>query len=351
MRFHKRESTHMKPKMSFAWFMATLGMAALLLVKWQTVREQRAEIGLLESELADYDGQRKSAGTRLLALERENLSLRHELLNARLDLEKAGETASQPNTGGVAKPAKPPTRGPSDQSGGNPMEMFGKMFEDPDMRALMAETQQQALKQLYEPLFKKLNLNPGERKAFSDLLAAQATNALSRAGSMMAGGLGSQEASQAATSMAEEQKDLEQKIAELIGPERAGQYKDYTLTMGDRAMLTPYFTSSGMSPDQSEALLSIFAEERKAVAGGTPLDLANPASLADPAWVERTLQSQEQIYQRVLDRSQEMLSHEQYEALGSFQTNMMNQQRLGLKMAEKLMGKNPPTTEQPRAQP
>lgn len=337
----------MKPKMSFAWFMAALGMAALLLVKWQTVREQRAEIGLLESELADYDGQRKSAGTRLLALERENLSLRHELLNARLDLEKAEVAASQTGAAGVAKEARPPTRGPSGQSGGNPMEMFGKMFEDPDMRALMAETQQQALKQLYEPLFKKLDLNPAERKAFSDLLSAQATNALSRASSMMAQAPGSPEASQAAASMAEEQRELEQKIVELIGPERAEQYKDYSLTLGDRAMMTPYFTSSGMSPDQSEALLSIFADERKAVASATPLDPANPASLADPAWVERTLQSQEQIYQRVLDRSQAMLTHEQYQALGAFQTNMMNQQRLGLKMAEKLMGKNPPTPPQP----
>lgn len=339
----------MKPKMSFAWFMVAMATAALLLVKWETVREQHREIELLETHLHTQDLQRKAIGARLLALERENLALRHKLHNARLDMEKvASTTADNPN--GAAAGRQSSDSLPSGPRGfGSPMVAFGKMLEDPEMRALFAETQQQALKQMYEPLVKKLNLTDAERTEFLRLLGAQATNQMATAGSLMAQAPGSPEFNSAAKAIEEEQQGLESRIVELLGPDRAAQYKDYTLTLGDRTLMAPYFASSGMDQDQAEALLSLFAEERKAVATAPEFSLDGPASAADPAWAEFMLQTQETIYKRVLDRSQAILSHEQYTSLAAFQTNMLNQQRLGLKMAEQFLGKD--SAPEPKSEP
>ena len=63
--------------------------------------------------------------------------------------------------------------------------------------------------------------------------------------------------------------------------------------------------------------------------------------------LEKYFERQEQINQRVYARSRTVLSQDQLDALGAFQTNQLKMQRFGMDMARKMMGGEKPSAGPP----
>jgi hypothetical protein len=98
-------------------------------------------------------------------------------------------------------------------------------------------------------------------------------------------------------------------------------------------------TDYNLSDPQSEALLKFMAEERKSVAATTGLPLTegdkDPAklqALMSGEKVDELIRAQETVSQRVYERARTILSPEQLQTLGRFQTNQVQMTRMGLSM-------------------
>jgi hypothetical protein len=119
-------------------------------------------------------------------------------------------------------------------------------------------------------------------------------------------------------------------------------------------MLNQFKQQSGtdytLTDPQTEALLAIMKEEKKNVAAttGLPLSDANKdpaklqALLADGK-VDELLQGQDTLSQRVYDRARSILSPDQLNTFGRFQTNQMQMMRMGMSMAKKMFAPEKPT--------
>ena len=66
-------------------------------------------------------------------------------------------------------------------------------------------------------------------------------------------------------------------------------------------------------------------------------DAANLQAMLSGDGVEKLLQSQETVNQRVYERAGQILSPEQLSSFGKFQTNQLQMMRLGMNMARKFM--------------
>ena len=124
--------------------------------------------------------------------------------------------------------------------------------------------------------------------------------------------------------------------------------------MGERAMLNQFKQQAGsdynLSDPQTEALLTFMKEEKKNVAASTGLPLGDSGQ--DPAKlqalmsddkVDQFMQAQETISQRVYDRARTILSPDQLDTLGRFQTNQMQMMRMGMGMVKTMFGPDKPT--------
>jgi hypothetical protein len=63
--------------------------------------------------------------------------------------------------------------------------------------------------------------------------------------------------------------------------------------------------------------------------------------------VEKLLQSQEAVNQRVYDRAREVLAAEQLAAFGRFQTNQLQMMRMGMNMARRFIAPSESPTSSP----
>jgi hypothetical protein len=200
--------------------------------------------------------------------------------------------------------------------------------------------------QLYAPLLKQLGLTPEESAKFKDLLADNMSKATEKASSLFSG-LSATNHAELASAMAADQKTFDEQVKSLLGDDRYAQYKDYQLTVGERTQLNLFRQQTGtdnpLSDQQTEQLLTLMKEEKQnASANGQTLsglgqDQAGLQAMLSDEQAEKLLQSQQDISQRVYDRARSILSPEQMDSFGTFQTNQLQMMRLGIGMARKLM--------------
>jgi len=274
-----------------------------------------------------------------------------EELAAQLQARRAVET----NVVALAAAAPPPaeTEKPAEEKGGLG-KMLSKMMQDPDTRKFIREQQRRTMDQMYAPLVKQMGLTPEEAAQFKDLLANHAMSAADKASSIF-GGLASTNRTEMLNTMAAEQKSFDEQVKGFLGDARYAQYKDYQETVGDRTLLNQFKMQTGsdynLTDPQTEALLTFMKEERKNVAATTGLPLgdadkdeAKLQALMSDDKVDQLLQAQETVGQRVYERARTILSPEQLETLGKFQTNQVQMMRMGMSMMKKMLGPDKPTT-------
>jgi hypothetical protein len=247
-------------------------------------------------------------------------------------------TAESPSNGGAAD-----SKSPGEASAF--AKMLSKMMQDPETKKMLREQQRTTIDQLYSPLVKQLAMTPEESDKLKDLLADQTM----QGSALLFGNQGSSKAKDLVASATASQLDLDNKVKELLGDDRYAQFKDYQLTVGERMQLNQFkqmTTENPVTDQQAERLLAIIGEEKKnltgpngeALAGFSSNSKASLSAMMSDDSMEKLLQAQTEVNDRVYQRANEVLSPDQLAAFGKFQTNQTALMRVGVTMARKMFG-------------
>ena len=329
-----------------------VALGVLCVTQRGQISEHKTQITSLQQNLDEKSQQVQDLQTaeQRAASEREELRRKADEYAAKVV--QAQQTSSTPV---VAAMTKSPTLGQlaDGQSSSNDLSGFGKalskMMSDPEMKKLIQNQQRMMVDQLYNPLVKQLGLTPDEAGKFKDLLVSNQMTATEQATSLM--GSDSTNRAEAMASITQAQKDSDESMKQLLGDARYAQYKDYQSTVGERTVLNMFQqqnagTANALSDQQTDQLLGFMKEERQnvATATGQPLpgsgddQVANLQAMTSPEQMQKLLDSQATVNEKVYDRAREVLSPDQLQSFGQFQTNQLQMMRMGMTMASKMFG-------------
>jgi hypothetical protein len=344
-------------KYPLTWFLAAAVAAALV---W-TVLSRKASVHQAQTEALRSQLEQKSQEVEALQAanegaerQRQDMARLADNLASQLSAREPGASNSAP-----AVPPAPPQLVPQPQAAppapsSNPEnspdsqpgfgKLISKMFSDPDTKQVIRASQRMTVDQLYTPLIRKMALTPDEATQFKDLLTDNLMSAGEKAATLM-GGSASTNRVEALSSLAAEQQSFDDRLKTFLGDTRYAQYKAYQETSNERQQLLAFAQQSGnerpLTEPQTEALLAIMKEERQNVAV-TGVGSANTGNEADFAAslsenkVNELIQSQQISGQRVYERARTILSPEQLQAFGSFQTNQLQSMRASVNMFRKM---------------
>jgi hypothetical protein len=222
--------------------------------------------------------------------------------------------------------------------------LLSKMLRDPDTKEVIRASQRMTVDQLYTPLIRKMALTPDEATWFKDLLTDNLMSAADKAAALM-GGSASTNRLEALSSLAAEQQSFDERLKTFLGDTRYAQYQAYQETSNERQQLITFAQQSGaehpLTEPQTEALLAIMKEERQNVAatgmgGANAVNEADFSAALSDNKVNELIQAQQTAGQRVYERARIILSPEQLQAFGSFQTNQLQSMRVSVNMFRKM---------------
>jgi len=222
-------------------------------------------------------------------------------------------------------------------------DMFQKMMKDPAMKEMLRNQQKGLMKTMYGPLFKDINLPADQQAKLSDLLLDTQMSAMDSAADLF--GADAANKTNALNVVSERQKATEDQIKGLLGDEKYAQYEDYKKTMGDRVALNQFQqqaagTENALSDDQYKQLVQLMKDERSKNPPVIGSDSSNTAEglskLMNEELLNQQFQWQEDFNQRVLERAASLLSPEQVKEWTDFQTQQLNMQKVGIKMAREM---------------
>jgi len=331
----------MKNSLIILFAVTTFSLGAICVVQWQKRTAQREQITALrgESEQKTRELADAQAAQELLQKQRHESLLQAGDLAAKLQTQRLATAKAAARAAAASrKPGK-----------GKPAfgEFFSTMMNDPDARKMIRETHRVMLNQLYDPLIKQMGMTPEEAAQFKDLLADNMMKGAEKASSLFGGGMTNRaEMLKLATA---EQKAADEQIRQFLGETRYAQYKSYQETVNERTQLNQFRQQNAggenaLTDQQIEQLLTFMKEEKQGVAAtaGLPAswdkrDPANLEAMFSDEGVQKLLQAQEQVSQRVYERAQTVLSENQLAAFGLFQTNQLQMMRMGMNMMRKFM--------------
>ncbi len=280
---------------------------------------------------------------------------------ARLQARAATNGLARGGTPGGSTPTAGAPKSGTDAAGLG--SLLSKMMDDPDIKKVIREQQRVMMDSLYGPLCKQLGLTPEETEKFKELIGDNMMKSTEKAATLI-GGLSSTNRAEMVTTLAAEQKNFDDQVRAFLGDARYAQYKEYQQTLGERTQLAQFRqqtagSASALTDQQTEQLLAFMKEEKLTVAAATaqPVPGADQtqanlqAVLAGGEQSEKLIQTLELVNERVYARARDVLTPEQLEAFGRYQTNQLQMTRLGLNMARKFMVPNQPdagATGQPR---
>jgi hypothetical protein len=257
-------------------------------------------------------------------------------------------TPAVPGAGAVESPVA--AAGGEGSAKGGMGDMLAKLMEDPGMRKVMRDQQRATFDNMFGALYRELNLTEEEKGKLTDLMLDNGMKGMTRARDLFGGGDASKRAEVAKT-LADDQKEMQASVKDLLGEDRYVQYEDYTKNLGNRMavdQLKARLASSAtpLEDAQAQQLLQIMREEHQM--GSDATGFAGGAAANDTAQtvnalmsgegMEQMFQKQEAINQRVAERAATLLGAEQVEALRSQQASQLDLQRMGMKMARQMMG-------------
>ncbi len=328
---------------------------AVCVVQWRKRDAQQQQLAALRAEAE----QRARETAELHATQELLEKQRHETQQQASDL-AAKLQAQREATAKAAARAAAVSAAATSREPGRDKGHFGKflaeMMEDPDTRQMMRDAQRVALDKQYDTLIKQMKLTPEEANQFKDLLADNMMKGAEKASSLFGGDA----TNRAATlkTLEAEQKAFDEQVQQFLGENRYAQYKDYQQTAGERTLLNDFrqkttSSESALTDQQAEKLLAFMKEEKQAVAAATGLPMsadkqeaAKLEAMFSGEGMQKMLQAQEEVSQRVYERAKGVLSENQLAEFGKFQTNQLQMMRAGASMMRKFMasGESRPTT-------
>ncbi len=328
-------------------------LATAGLFQSRRLANQQARIAVLKGEVEQQFNEVESLRSREQRVQEElgELHRENQVLFAQLQAGQA-EAAAHTNAPVSVKPSSAPTAVGDDTNSGKLSDakkglgdFFSRMMQDPETKKVIRDQQRMMVNQLYAPLVKQLALSPEESETFKELLAGNMMKGAEKASALFENSSSSNRLNLSAE-LKSEQTSFDEQIKVFLGESRYALYKDYQGTVGERAQLSQFKVMTGsessLTDQQTDQLLAIMKEERQSVAAETGQILpdgqeqANLLPTMSDEQLEKLLQSQEAVNQRVFQRASELFSPEQREAFGKFQTNQLQMMRVGMSMARKL---------------
>lgn len=329
----------MKNLLIILLLLATAALASFCVVEARHASQQRAQAA---AQQAAAEQKAQELATLQQAQEKEDQQ-RRELLRRSDELvaqARAEQSAVSNQLAAKLAQAAPEAQatnaGPDASSMGS---MLSKMMSDPETKKMIRESQRMMMAQLYAPLIKQLGLSPDEATKFKEMLLDHTAAATEQATSLF----GATNRTQLTSQLAEQQKSFDEQLKAFLGDDRFAQYQEYQQTVGQRTQLSLFKQQLGadnpLSDQQTEQLLTFMKEEQKNMGPdpfGAKNDPANFEAMLSPDKLQQFLDNQSQVNQKVYDRAKDLLSPDQLEAFGTFQTNQLNMMKLGMSMAAKM---------------
>jgi hypothetical protein len=223
---------------------------------------------------------------------------------------------------------------------------FAKMMKDPAMKEMMRAQQKTMMKTMYGPMFKELGLSSDQQKKLSDLMIDAQMSSVENASDLMGGDEASR--TNAVNAITGQHQKLNDEIKSLLGPDKYAQYEEYQKSLGDRMVLNQFQqeaagTETALRDEQLKALVQLMREEREKT---PPVISQDPSKTADALSKMRNAEAMEQQFQwqedfnkRVFERAGKVLNAEQLKEFAEFQEQQSNMQKLSMKMAREMFGK------------
>jgi len=331
--------------------LAAVVLAGLCLFQWRRTNEQKERIAALQQTVEETEQERSAGRARLQRVEKQRTSLSSEAQDLATEVQSLQRSLAE-----TPKPVAVPTNKvePASPSAGALKEgmggMLSKMMADPAMKKMLREQQKTMMDTMYGSLIKDMALSPDEAAKFKDLLLDKQMKAMEQGMAMFKSGGDDADKTEAAKNLADEQKRFDDQMKEFLGEGRFAQYQEYNESLAQRMALTQFQQQSAASDfplrdDQTKQLLQVMKEESKNLkAALSPTDAATSEQarqfkmMSSEEEMNKFFDQQEQANQRVLERSRSILSPEQLNSFGTFQSNQLNMQRLGMNMAKQMFG-------------
>lgn len=310
---------------------------------WQAfaMKGSAQKIAALEQKLRSHEAALQSARASAAALTQQKQWLDTESQTLRKKIETLA--AAQPATTAPQAPS-----GEAAPKRGNGLKnFFAKMMNDPEMKEKMRTQTRDFLKGSHAALFKEMGLTPEQSDQLLDLLAERQMK-MSESGAALLGSEGG-DRQQAAKTIAEQRKAADGQIRSFLGDANFQKLDSWENGMGARMQADQFKSklAGGATPLQDLQSQQLSAAMQEETSRATPQFTAEDVSRsqkADPTFfmetanVDRIIARQTEVNQRVLDRSRAFLNADQLKGLGEFQTQQLETQKFGLKMASKMFG-------------
>ncbi len=337
----------MKTK-SLPILLAALVCAAVLIAEEQRLAGLRQSLALLQTNATAAQEQMNRDAAELKKLRERSTVLASESEQLREHLTEAKAAAPEAAAGGAGATADSAGAKKDDPQAGW-MKGMAKMFRDPEMKKVMRTQQSMGIRMMYGDLGKELGLSTAAADQLLELIADRQMAATEKAMASMDGAekdpaklaQAGQDAQQVVT-------EYEAKLKAMLGPEKLAQLNDYERTLGDRMAMQQYagsFAAASLPLDdpQRAGLLQIMKEERLKVPAG-PLDAgskdvaASMKAMQNGDALEKSLETQRQLQQRVYARAHTVLTPDQMNAFAEAQKQQLQMQEMGIKMGRAMLG-------------
>jgi len=241
---------------------------------------------------------------------------------------RAAPALSDPPLAPAATPAQ------EEAKAGSRSGLLAKMFENPEMKKMLAAQQAAALRGLYGDYAKQAGLTPDEGERFYQLLGDRQMALMDSSANMISGGTVDMSAATAAANA------TDQALKDLLGPERFGQYQEFEKALAERVQVRQFnqqLAAEGepLNEARIKALIRIMSEERASLPS---INAGNAGDAQQAATdIEQYSRQLDAMNQRVYNRAASVLTARQLSAFAIFQKNMAAAQTASLKMTQEML--------------
>jgi len=305
----------------------TLSLIAALLVNERVSQKFDQQTGELSRALLKSQQETKQLTLKLADSEKKQKILQTESEELRSRIKEYAAAAAPEQNADAAPSPTPSSETKADFSG-----MLKKMMADPEMKKAMAQQQMSFMRQYYNDFIKQAGLTPQEADKLFEILSKKQEAAMDAGTKILQDGVKG----------ATPPKDYQDELKALLGDQRASQFKNYEKSLPDRITLgqiNQQLSSSGaqLNDAQTNSLLQIYSEERaNSPAPNFKPNPANPTNFSE-AEMEQYFQQQADLNRRINLRANSILTPQQMEKMQAAQKQMLDMQKMGMKMAGEMM--------------
>jgi hypothetical protein len=231
----------------------------------------------------------------------------------------------------------------------NPMSAMAKMMKDPAMREVMKSQMRSQVDFMYRDLFDLLGLDAGKQEQLTKLLVDRAGAGMDLGFSMMGGEkISDEERKKKTEAMAAATAESDQALKELLGDDYA-KYDSFEKSQPERQQLN---TLNGLLKDKGIAL----SEEAESKLMDTmfkertsfkyDVDLSDQKTMDPKKFTAENLsrfQEQQAVLRgQILSKVEPILTTDQLEVFRKSQEQQAAMEKMGMEMAQKMMGGKKP---------